>query len=359
MAGGGGSAGMAGAGGSSACNATPDEDKDGDGFSINQGDCDDCNAQINPGAIEVTGVTPAVDDDCDGKVDNAPAPCDDNIALDTSDPVEAAKAIEICKSATSAKDWGLVGAKWVLPDGTAPSTSTPDYDLGHGVLPSFGSNVHPQSGKKLLDLSSGTARQPTDPGYQSPSGFDKGYASAQPAGFPKTSPACNTVTPADPHDGVALEVTLRAPTNAVGFSYDFKFYTYDWPDWTCGAFNDFFLGLLSPAPSGQSDGNLSFDFQGNLISANVSFLNVCDSCSGGISELAGTGYDAASGTKNHGATSWLRTTAPVQAGSQISLRFTVYDSGDGALDSSALVDNFAWITQGTPSVGTTPIANPK
>ena len=45
-----------------------------------------------------------------------------------------------------------------------------------------------QAGKKMLALSSGTARQPTDPGYQDVSGFDKGYTSASPQGFPKESP---------------------------------------------------------------------------------------------------------------------------------------------------------------------------
>ena len=37
------------------CDALPDEDKDMDGFTINQGDCNDCDANVNPNAIEVIG----------------------------------------------------------------------------------------------------------------------------------------------------------------------------------------------------------------------------------------------------------------------------------------------------------------
>jgi hypothetical protein len=42
-------------------------DDDGDGFSEDQGDCNDANAAINPDAVEIPGNS--VDDDCDGVVD--------------------------------------------------------------------------------------------------------------------------------------------------------------------------------------------------------------------------------------------------------------------------------------------------
>ena len=35
------------------------------------------------------------------------------------------QAVELCKVAASPDDWGLVSAKWVLPDGSDPSTIMP------------------------------------------------------------------------------------------------------------------------------------------------------------------------------------------------------------------------------------------
>jgi len=50
------------------CNGLEDEsDADGDGFMVCNGDCDDSNRSVNPGAAEVCN---AVDDDCDGAVDD-------------------------------------------------------------------------------------------------------------------------------------------------------------------------------------------------------------------------------------------------------------------------------------------------
>ena len=53
--------------GISQCNDPLDTDDDGDEWTENQGDCDDTNAGINPGAIEVCN---GIDEDCDGAVDD-------------------------------------------------------------------------------------------------------------------------------------------------------------------------------------------------------------------------------------------------------------------------------------------------
>src|SRR5690242_14598224 len=50
-------------------------------------------------------------------VDFGPPSCDSNLALDDADPYNAAKSIELCKTANGANDWGILDAKWVLPDG--------------------------------------------------------------------------------------------------------------------------------------------------------------------------------------------------------------------------------------------------
>lgn len=346
----------------------PNLDLDQDGWTPAQGDCNDCNAQVNPAAIEASGN--ASDDDCDGIIDNVSPACDQGLALADNDPMSAAKAVELCKVATGPKGWGVTSAKWVSPDGS-PAPVSANYDLGHGLLGTFGPNVHVQAGQRMLALSSGTARQPTDPGYQSVGGFDKGLTSSSPPGFPQALASCPGVVTGVPHDGVALEVALRAPSNAHGFSFDFNVFTYEWPAYTCSQFNDLFLALLSPVPAGLADGNISFDTNGDYIGPNSSLLEVCNcmngppclaggksfSCSLGDQGLVGTGFDDA--MQGHGSSGWLTSTAPVTPGQPITMRWTTYDSGDGILDSTALVDHWQWIVAPGAQVGTTRIAMPK
>lgn len=275
--------------------------------------------------------------------------CDATAPLDSNDPLDAARAMGLCA--------GVIAAEWVLPDGSsAPGSAA--FHLGHGNLTGFGPTITPREGQKLLALSSGTARQPSDPGYQSPGGYDKGYTANHPAGFPKESPACPGVTTGTPHDAIALQVTLEVPPWANGFAFDFNFYTFEWPSWICSQYNDFFVAIMNPIPPGQPDGNISFDAMGNPISVNNAFLTVCGppgtyggklfTCPDGTTELQGTGFES------HAATSWLTTKAPAEPGSMITLTFGVYDSGDGVLDSTTLIDNFRWLPV-PPEVGTEPV----
>lgn len=347
----------------------PGSDTDGDGFSPLQGDCNECDALINPNAVEVPTIPgqTATDEDCDGGIDNVAPTCDGLLAIDDLDPMSGAKAVDLCKVSAGPGDWGVVNAQWVLPDGN-PGPGHPNYDIGHGILSGFGPNVAVQGGLRLLALSSGTARQPTDPGYQSVGGFSKGYGSDHPQGFPKESPACPGVVSGQPNDGVALEVTIRTPSNATGFSFDFDFYTYEWPNFICSTFNDVFAALLWPVPAGQLDGNVSFDSQDNIVSVNSVFLEACGcgggppcfaggktfDCNFGTSSLVGTGFGASvpDGLEDHGSTYWLATSAPVDPNSTITIRWSVHDSGDSVLDTTTLVDHWQWITQGTPNVVT-------
>lgn len=282
--------------------------------------------------------------------------CDDALAVDSAAPSDAAKAMGICT--------GLDDAKWVLPDGALPqSSSLAAYHLGHGILSDFGPNVQVQSGTRLLALSSGTARRPSDPGYQEvANGYDKGYSCNAPLGYPKQTAACPGVTAGTPHDGAALEVTLTPPAQATGIAFRFSFYTSEWPDYVCSEYNDFFLALMSPMPPLLPDANLAFDPDGNPFSVNNAMLEACSCatppcvvqnqtypCSLGAGPLAGTGFDT------HAATGWLETTAPVTPGNPITLRFAIYDSGDGLLDSTVLLDDFRWLTTPGVVVATSPL----
>src|SRR5438128_1276309 len=72
-------------------NTDPNVDSDGDGFSPNQGDCDDTSPLIGPNAVEVA--SNGRDDDCDGQVDNV-APCDTTAGgMKTADAITRAMGL--------------------------------------------------------------------------------------------------------------------------------------------------------------------------------------------------------------------------------------------------------------------------
>ncbi len=302
-------------------------------------------------------------------IEDPEAPCDASVAIDTEDPVQAAAAIGICKQAENDDDWGLVEAKWTMGNGAPiPTDALDSYHIGHGVLDDFGAEVDPLEGDKVLGLSSGTARNPDEPGYQDVSGYDKGYQGSFVTGLSYQSPACpGVVQTGQPHDIVALELRLRAPEGAQGIAFDFNFFTYEWPDFVCSQFNDYFAAMMTPSPNNEL--NISFDAEGNFITVNNALVEVCDcgngppcdagmltyECNEGASMLTGTGFEGDPSTFTHAATGWLSTQAPLAAGENIIVRFAVWDSGDGVLDSTAIVDNFRWLGFAEPDPETTPI----
>ena len=221
----------------------------------------------------------------------------------------------------------------------------------------------------MLLFSTGTARAPEMPGYRSISGYDKGYGSGAPAGYPKESPACPGITTGRPRDGAGLEIVVRVPTNVRSLHVDQNFFTLEFPGYVCTNFNDFFVIDMEPRVPSYPDGNIAFDSAGNPISVNNALLQVCEpsrigsrdyTCPLGTGSLAGTGFDVVgdeSSPAPHAATGWLTTSAPVPAGQTIRLRFTIWDSSDGKLDSTVLLDRFGWSE--LEDAGTKPSAGPK
>ncbi len=166
----------------------PSGDHDGDGFTVADGDCNDCSVAMNPGAQDFADNH--VDEDCDGTADNNPTACDGALKVASSSALDGARALGLCKLAAG-KSWGLISAQYVTADGQPLD----GYDLdgvGHGILKGFGPNVHPQEGKALLALSSGTARQPSDPGYEAVSGYDKMYETGAPPATRRSRPPAPT-----------------------------------------------------------------------------------------------------------------------------------------------------------------------
>jgi hypothetical protein len=337
------------------CINDPNVDDDMDGATETQGDCNDCDPNTGPGAIEVPTdlmdpMAEPADEDCDGQTDEAFAECDAGLAIDDTDAMNAARAVELCTVATpGGVDWGVLSANYVRGDG-APATS----GMYNGLLPTFGPNVPPRFGQSMLGLSSGHARDASQPNACGSLSCSVLGAGTPETGFPQQVPGCSGGT--NINDDIALEVVMRAPTNASGYTFDFTFYSFEYPEWVCTTFNDQFIAWVSPAPMGAINGNISFDSLTNPVSVNIALFEVCPGCPLGTAELQGTGFDT---WDDAGATGWLVTQAPVDGGEEVTIRWAIWDTGDSAWDSTVLIDNFQWIADsGMPiDVGTTPVPN--
>jgi hypothetical protein len=155
---------------------------------------------------------------------------------------------------------------------------------------------------------------------------------------------------------VNLRLTIRVPTNALSFSYQFRFFSAEYWTYSCTSFNDFYLALLTTKANGiPADHNISFDSKNNPVSVNNGFFDVCVkkgcySCPLGTQALQGTGMEIGN---TGGATAWLKTTAPIVPGETMVLELMVFDVSDGILDSLSLLDAFDWSIDAS-AVGTGP-----
>ncbi len=320
-------------------------DNDGDGFSPCDGDCNDYYADIYPGAYEVPG--DGTDNDCDGAVDE-PANCD------CPPQGSFASAMDIC--------YGLVGES----SGGAP--------VQYNMLTGYGSAIAPQAGCYLFGLHTGVMHE--DPAQY---GADTGSVTSE---WDFTGQGVNCGSP--PPQGYDtkynltwLSLTLEVPPNTYSFLIDFMFVSSEYEEWVCTDYNDTFemyleSTALDPASYPDRDGdtipegNISFDGNGKPITVNSNFF-IVDDCATmwNIEGFSGQGfgvvpgvsqipcYGAYGSTNDAGATGWLTTTAPVTPGETITLKFSIWDEGDGIYDSVVFIDNFRWDT----TVVSDPITN--
>jgi len=367
-------------------------DDDGDGYTEDQFDCDDCDPNANPGAAEVIAeadplnpdkpIPKPADEDCDSLIDaDDPdlAPCDlsDTIQLASTDPMDAVKAIGFCDTDKDGKTKFLKKATWTLADGLSPGVSVDmdKFHLGHGIFKTFGKDT-PREGARMLALSSGTARTAADFGFVSRN-FNKGYSSNPPLTFDGASPACpGVVVPkSSVQDAAGIELEIMTPTNALSLEFSFNFRSYEFPQFICTQFNDFFWANFV---QGNVNKNISFDDQNNAISVNAAFLTQCECPPAGVNDCIAppfpavgqpqktfncTGKDLLEETDFDGNTNpqatyagwtnagsgWLKTTTPVEPNKLIKLRFVVFDSGvdangkkDHNVDSTVFIDKFRW-----------------
>jgi hypothetical protein len=313
----------------------PNADYDHDGVSIAQGDCNDWEPLVGPNSVEVTGNM--TDDDCDGMVDETESLCDTTAAGKTDAP-SLAQALDSCDSRF------LLEAKIVGPSDVR----------ARSIVPTFGV-VGKQSGTAMALLSTGLAVDKMGTGWVKPqtgTNLAQTNATANPDPNVPAVAGCGSAQPAMVNDYTELSLKLKVPQNANSFSFQFHFFSAEYPEFVCTSYNDEFLVEMTSPHEYPMATNISFDAAKNPITVNNGFFTVCENysakpqtqhCTKPVSDIAGTGFEDSDGAKPiGGSTGWLTTTAPVTPGEEITLRFIIFDEGDHIYDSSVLIDNFKW-----------------
>ncbi len=335
-------------------------DKDGDGFGpcdTPWGDCNDNEILISPAAVE--DLTDGLDNDCDGLVDDQDTN-DFDCDCQAAEPGETLedqmlKALGMCNRA--------------MVQSVSFNNSDP---VAYGAYGSWGSVVPRTSGAfpaveglaeqncKFVVLSTGhaLASDPQDDMTTS----DLGITANDPAPTPDG---------AEIHDLTQLAITLIVPVNVTGFSFDFIFFSSEYPEYVCTDYNDTFYALVEgdPALNGGSKTNVSFDSNNQEITVNNNFFEY--NIPPWSINITGTGYEVAdpyadwafmptactppsyAAPQYVGSMSgWLRTTSPLTPGETVTLTFSIHDEGDGILDSAVVIDNFRWQTVPIDGPGT-------
>ncbi len=428
------------------CNGVADtkQDEDEDGFAICKdsaiSDCCDnqkwCNNPkpelIHPG-VSVDYNDNQIDDNCNGTVDegeiscSAPTPCEGaecgveackfsygecdqglvwNNSNDANSALLLAQSMDICMNQSSDPTKGSLLEYSVHRSGYKDKQVTPgQINIPEGMKDKTGNTlIKPRLGHSFALLSTGVAK---DVFHGAPSSYVQNSETQLPPGaffgvsiedkVPdiylaahgnqlQTHPNCTAGTSTSIADSVVLHLKLQAPQDAKGFSFDFRYFTHEYPYYVCSSWNDFFLVLMtdeSGKPIGNPDGNIAFDKAGNPISVNNAFFTTCKAphCSdsqafgmGGMnacppSYTAGcqegvcgkcdsfdelyaftpTPYvgegNAMEDANCGGGTAWLTTQVPISGGQVFNLDFYIWDTYDVKKDSSVILDNFRWLCE--------------
>jgi hypothetical protein len=195
-----------------------------------------------------------------------------------------------------------------------PSAAVNPAGVSNSPLAAF-----PTAGGTFGVLTSGDSELADDPNNDGGSGEDNGGQAYGEA-----------------YDPLTLKIDINVPAGANCVGFDFRFLSEEFPEFVNAGFNDAFIAQLD---------QVSLSVTGQSISAPGDFaagagdqISVDSSGPSGMSDIfsAGTTYD--------GATPKLVARTPVSPGAH-SVFLTIFDAGDGILDSAVFVDNLRVTTE--------------
>lgn len=131
------------------------------------------------------------------------------------------------------------------------------------------------------------------------------------------------------NDYTELRISGVVPSGTWTASFDFAFFSTEYPAFVDSTFNDMFVAWIE---SESWTGNVALDSEGNAITASSSAIDVRDDNADSPS-FEGTCM------RGHGGSNWRRVTAPVAEGGEFTLVFAIFDMKDSILDSYVFIDN--------------------
>jgi hypothetical protein len=160
----------------------------------------------------------------------------------------------------------------------------------------------------------------------------------------------------DANDMVWFQFSVPVPGGTHGFSFDFAYFSAEFPEFVDTSFNDVFAVWSS---SETYTGNLCFV---NDQPCTVTALANSVQFEGASPELVGTGFDGMSGSSPLAqATGWFEAKGSAEPGEMLQLTFSLFDMGDSIYDTAVMLDNFRWDCEGCvptevdPCIGIDPV----
>jgi hypothetical protein len=181
----------------------------------------------------------------------------------------------------------------------------------------------PRAGTTYSILTSGNAALADDTNVSSGSGYAWGVTSSQ--------------FGTGVYDGQTVAISLP-PATTTCLAFDFRFLSEEYPEYVQTNYNDAFIAQLDTLAITADPVTQTVTAPGNFAGGTGDTISVD---ANGPSAMVDA---AALGTTYDGATAILTARAPVAVGSAHTLYLTIFDQGDGILDSAVFLDNLRFET---------------